>query len=366
MNWEKILIFAVLINNKGFVRLLVFVWVIIALFFGWYYLYKDQKFDEISKVAPMQLPKDPLTGYFVYDVKKDKGFGSDPFLSAAINNPIILTGGTPVQLAVFSEPTFEDMPDKSMRKVTLNKVKQLIYVPQDCIEKITHANSEIYARAKGSLSSACDSVGCTFVAETKTFDPSAFVNNSCRNVANLPNDGIGTECRIDIDGKFSYSAFRDTKNACMDNYDFIFSYSKDGLARSTDLERVRDQKQTLSQNKDLKEQQSSSQSDNPSTQQNSGSFSAPNPQLAAQFEPKVSPSFDCAKASNTAEKLICSNADLARLDNQLASLYSQARSNSSDPQSLRESQLAWIRTSRQCTDVLCLTEAYHNRINQLR
>ena len=41
----------------------------------------------------------------------------------------------------------------------------------------------------------------------------------------------------------------------------------------------------------------------------------------------ASPSFDCAKASSSVEKLICNDAELAKLDNSLTSLYHQLMKN---------------------------------------
>ena len=38
-------------------------------------------------------------------------------------------------------------------------------------------------------------------------------------------------------------------------------------------------------------------------------------------EGSVSPSFDCNKARSISEKLICSDAELSRLDNELVTIY---------------------------------------------
>ena len=80
----------------------------------------------------------------------------------------------------------------------------------------------------------------------------------------------------------------------------------------------------------------------------------------------VHPSFDCAKASSSQEKLICSDADLAKLDAQLADAYSNARKAASDRAALLASQRAWIKQSfNACNDKTCLTSACQSRIAEL-
>ena len=79
---------------------------------------------------------------------------------------------------------------------------------------------------------------------------------------------------------------------------------------------------------------------------------------------KVSPSFDCTKASNNAEKLVCSDNQLAQLDLELTAAYTKARDRSADPSKLKADQIAWIKMSRQCGDKQCLEQAYKMRISQ--
>lgn len=79
----------------------------------------------------------------------------------------------------------------------------------------------------------------------------------------------------------------------------------------------------------------------------------------------IKPSFDCSKASNYTEKLVCSDKALAELDVKLASLYSQRRSESSDKDALRQAQIEWVKSSRKCTDRECVVSAYNSRISSL-
>jgi len=79
-----------------------------------------------------------------------------------------------------------------------------------------------------------------------------------------------------------------------------------------------------------------------------------------------SPSFDCAKASTGAERMICSNNDLAQADVQLAQAYKAALSKSPDKAALKKEQGAWIRSQRDaCSDASAMLQVYQDRISQL-
>ena len=79
------------------------------------------------------------------------------------------------------------------------------------------------------------------------------------------------------------------------------------------------------------------------------------------------PSFDCAKASNGQEKMVCADRDLAKLDVQLAQAYAKVREKSLDKDALKKEQLNWIKFSlRACSDKACLTESYTKRIAELQ
>ena len=79
------------------------------------------------------------------------------------------------------------------------------------------------------------------------------------------------------------------------------------------------------------------------------------------------PSFDCAKASNGQEKMICADRDLAKLDVEASQAYVKAREKSADKDALKKEQLNWIKFSlRACSDKACLTETYRKRISELQ
>lgn len=80
------------------------------------------------------------------------------------------------------------------------------------------------------------------------------------------------------------------------------------------------------------------------------------------------PSFDCAKAGNDAEKLVCGDARLAALDRQLAALYKRAQS-SPDELDIAAEQRGWVKGRDACWQAVdahrCLLEAYQTRIVEL-
>lgn len=78
------------------------------------------------------------------------------------------------------------------------------------------------------------------------------------------------------------------------------------------------------------------------------------------------PSFDCNKATTAAEKTVCANEKLARLDKQLSQLYKQVLAASSNMDEVRLSQRNWLIGRRnKCTDKACLETAYASRISEI-
>jgi uncharacterized protein YecT (DUF1311 family) len=78
------------------------------------------------------------------------------------------------------------------------------------------------------------------------------------------------------------------------------------------------------------------------------------------------PSFDCQKASNGAERLVCSDRELAKLDVNLNQIYIKARDLTDDKEKLKNEQNEWIKSSRNaCSDKNCMTNAFKQRISEL-
>ena len=78
------------------------------------------------------------------------------------------------------------------------------------------------------------------------------------------------------------------------------------------------------------------------------------------------PSFDCAKARSRVEKLICSDAELARLDRELGRLYARAKNAAADGAAFRrQNSEAWRTREATCRDRGCLLRWYATRHDQL-
>ncbi len=84
------------------------------------------------------------------------------------------------------------------------------------------------------------------------------------------------------------------------------------------------------------------------------------------------PAFDCAGASGQVEQLICSDENLAALDQELARVYQSAQSAlpQSELPALKVEQRGWIKGRNDCwkaADTLdCVTETYQTRIVELQ
>lgn len=92
---------------------------------------------------------------------------------------------------------------------------------------------------------------------------------------------------------------------------------------------------------------------------------APPAQPAAPTE-RVAPSFDCAKARSTPEKIICADPELSRLDRDLGQLHARAREAAPDPAAFkRQSDATWFERERTCRDRDCLLRWYAQRQQQL-
>lgn len=77
-------------------------------------------------------------------------------------------------------------------------------------------------------------------------------------------------------------------------------------------------------------------------------------------------SFDCAKAGSAAEKLVCSDSELSKADEELSTVYNHALDSSAEKSEFKKEQLNWIRTRRNpCRDKKCLAAAYKERIEVL-
>ncbi|HVH26624.1 MAG TPA: MliC family protein [Vicinamibacterales bacterium] len=96
-------------------------------------------------------------------------------------------------------------------------------------------------------------------------------------------------------------------------------------------------------------------------------------QSAVEHQPAMA-SFDCAKATAAGETLVCGDAQLARLDVELARLYQLAREapqlEAGQRNELEASQRVWIRGRDDCWKAddrrQCVADTYVLRIHELR
>jgi serine/threonine-protein kinase len=95
-----------------------------------------------------------------------------------------------------------------------------------------------------------------------------------------------------------------------------------------------------------------------------------NPHSKQIISPSIKPSFDCLKASNKVERLVCSSPELAVLDLAMANAYRDLvaeRKSPGERKQLRGAQNHWLRQVRdRCPDIACLASTYESRIEELR
>lgn len=81
--------------------------------------------------------------------------------------------------------------------------------------------------------------------------------------------------------------------------------------------------------------------------------------------PAHAASFDCAKASSKVEKLICGDAELSKLDDDLNAGYKAALRDEKRADSIKLAQKQWIKERNGCEDETCVRRAYESRIASL-
>ena len=80
----------------------------------------------------------------------------------------------------------------------------------------------------------------------------------------------------------------------------------------------------------------------------------------------LAPSFDCAEAELVAERIICQDEELSRLDEQMAADYRSALVRTADASLVRADQRRWLTERNRCASRDCLTSMYRRRIADLR
>jgi uncharacterized protein len=79
------------------------------------------------------------------------------------------------------------------------------------------------------------------------------------------------------------------------------------------------------------------------------------------------PSFDCSKAASAAEKMICTNALLGKLDVALSDNYKQmmmADLGKGGQANVKVEQRQWLASRNKCQDTKCLEQSYRKRVDE--
>ena len=98
--------------------------------------------------------------------------------------------------------------------------------------------------------------------------------------------------------------------------------------------------------------------------QSSGSPQA-RPAPAPRPSVTIRASFDCTGALNPAQRLVCSDNQLAALDVKMAGLYRQAINIAVSADAVRIEQQVWLSQRDECADKECLVASYNGRIEEL-
>lgn len=76
-------------------------------------------------------------------------------------------------------------------------------------------------------------------------------------------------------------------------------------------------------------------------------------------------SFDCAKAQSKVEHLICDNAEISKLDEELNTAYKAALRDGIQADSIKQAQKQWLKVRNGCTDAGCVKRVYEVRLSIL-
>lgn len=81
---------------------------------------------------------------------------------------------------------------------------------------------------------------------------------------------------------------------------------------------------------------------------------------------KFRTSFDCNTAKSYVEKTVCTNEELAKLDNQLGAKIKRLLETSESTKPIRDQQKTWLKDKRDpCQTMDCLLEVYKSRLDDL-
>lgn len=76
-------------------------------------------------------------------------------------------------------------------------------------------------------------------------------------------------------------------------------------------------------------------------------------------------SFDCAKAASNVEKIICADAEISRLDEELSAAYKSALLVETQADTVNQAQKQWLKERNECPELVCVRAAYQARLSTL-
>jgi len=76
-------------------------------------------------------------------------------------------------------------------------------------------------------------------------------------------------------------------------------------------------------------------------------------------------SFDCAKAQSKVEHLICDNAEISKLDEELNAAYKTEVQDKQQADTVKQAQKQWMKERNNCADAECVERAYKARLSTL-
>lgn len=92
--------------------------------------------------------------------------------------------------------------------------------------------------------------------------------------------------------------------------------------------------------------------------------------VVVSFHTKVkAASFDCEKAKSAVEKMICADAELSKLDEEVAQAYGKAKtsiSNEKWKELIQKRQKQWLRERNTCDEAICVKNIYESRLASLK
>ena len=81
--------------------------------------------------------------------------------------------------------------------------------------------------------------------------------------------------------------------------------------------------------------------------------------------PAQAASFDCAKVGTKIEKLICGDAELSKLDEELSAAYKAAVQDKTKAKEVKQAQKQWMKERNSCADAGCVKGAYEAQLSSL-